>query len=229
MRIIVGMVSANERRRYIVTPPLIGWAHTRMISAQGGFINPCAWLHWVTDKLCRQVVGLQGGMEGGDSWVTTCCHDALKSEQNGWHFADNIFKHIFLCILIWLLSGDFLQQVFLYIMKQAMNDLSDPFLSPFPPPLVHTSAIIQWYFHDFANPKEGLRRHDWWSMSPCHPLLWLLSCMVTYLQVKSLMDHFVYVPSQWEMMLHCNIISHWLGIYTKWTPVTATHMMFGHP
>ena len=30
------------------------------------------------------------------------------------------------------------------------------------------------------------------------------------------MDHFVYAPSQWEMMLHCNTISHWLGAYTKW-------------
>ena len=31
-----------------------------------------------------------------------------------------------------------------------------------------------------------------------------------------LRDHFVYAPSQWEMMLHCNIVSHWLGTYTKW-------------
>ena len=27
--IILGMGSANERRRYIITPPLIGWAHTQ--------------------------------------------------------------------------------------------------------------------------------------------------------------------------------------------------------
>ena len=30
--IILGMGSANVRRRYIVTPPLIGWAHTPMLS-----------------------------------------------------------------------------------------------------------------------------------------------------------------------------------------------------
>ena len=30
-------------------------------------------------------------------------------------------------------------------------------------------------------------------------------------------DHFVYVHSQWEMMLQCNIISHWLGTCTKWS------------
>ena len=30
-------------------------------------------------------------------------------------------------------------------------------------------------------------------------------------------DHFVNAPSQWEMTLHCNVISHWLGAYTKWS------------
>ena len=28
-------------------------------------------------------------------------------------------------------------------------------------------------------------------------------------------DYFVYVPNQWETMLQCNIVSHWLGAYTK--------------
>ena len=28
-------------------------------------------------------------------------------------------------------------------------------------------------------------------------------------------DGSVYTPSQWEMALHCNAISHWLGAYTK--------------
>ena len=30
-------------------------------------------------------------------------------------------------------------------------------------------------------------------------------------------DHFVYPPSQWETTLHCNVVSHWLGAYTKWS------------
>ena len=29
-------------------------------------------------------------------------------------------------------------------------------------------------------------------------------------------DHFVYEPSQWETTLQCNVVSHWLGAYTKW-------------
>ena len=28
-------------------------------------------------------------------------------------------------------------------------------------------------------------------------------------------EYFVYAPSQYEMMLHCNLVSHWLGAYTK--------------
>ena len=30
-------------------------------------------------------------------------------------------------------------------------------------------------------------------------------------------DHFVYALSQWEWTLHCNVASHWLGTYTKWS------------
>ena len=29
--------------------------------------------------------------------------------------------------------------------------------------------------------------------------------------------NFVYVPSQWEPTLQCNVASHWLGAYTKWS------------
>ena len=34
--------------------------------------------------------------------------------------------------------------------------------------------------------------------------------------VAYIRDHFVYAPNQWETMLHCNIMSHWFGAYTKW-------------
>ena len=30
-------------------------------------------------------------------------------------------------------------------------------------------------------------------------------------------DHFVYARSKWETTLHCNVVSHWLGAYTKWS------------
>ena len=35
-------------------------------------------------------------------------------------------------------------------------------------------------------------------------------------------DHFVYAPNHWEMTLQCNVISQWLGAYTKWfLPVSS--------
>ena len=45
----------------------------------------------------------------------------------------------------------------------------------------------------------------------------LLSSSAPTRQQRELRDHFVYVPSQWEMMLHCNLVPHWLGTYTKWS------------
>ena len=30
-------------------------------------------------------------------------------------------------------------------------------------------------------------------------------------------DHFVNAPSQWEATLQCNVVSHWLGAFTKWS------------
>ena len=44
---------------------------------------------------------------------------------------------------------------------------------------------------------------------------WFVSCICERVCVDR--DHSVYVPSQWEMTLQCNVISHWLGAYTKWS------------
>ena len=45
-----------------------------------------------------------------------------------------------------------------------------------------------------------------WSLAACH------QPWPCYLR-----DHFVYAPSQWETTLQCNVVSHWLGAYTKWS------------
>ena len=46
-------------------------------------------------------------------------------------------------------------------------------------------------------------------------------------------DQSRYVPSQWETLLHCNTVSHWLGAYLDWSlPITwqyipwIMHMFF---
>ena len=41
--------------------------------------------------------------------------------------------------------------------------------------------------------------------------------MSIYMKLLSCRDYSVYAPSQWEMALHCNIISHWLSTYIKWS------------
>ena len=33
-------------------------------------------------------------------------------------------------------------------------------------------------------------------------------------------DHFLYVRSQWETTSQCNVVSHWLGAYRKWSRVS---------
>ena len=48
-------------------------------------------------------------------------------------------------------------------------------------------------------------RNTW--LRPCSP-----GCIRCHVVHK---DHFAYAPSQWEATLHCNVVSHWLGAYTK--------------
>ena len=37
-------------------------------------------------------------------------------------------------------------------------------------------------------------------------------------------DHFMYAPCQWGPTLQCNVVSHWLGTYTKWSLVQSVPM-----
>ena len=51
-----------------------------------------------------------------------------------------------------------------------------------------------------------LQTHDCVFMSPSW--LWFMQIF---------RDYSLYAPSQWEMALHCNAISHWLSAYTEWS------------
>ena len=106
-----------------------------------------------------------------------------------------------------------------------------------------TGSVCPWWFQEpevvQRHPYAGLRRmemagleSEWWnrkSISKCVckllSILWSSQCgnqlefQVDY-HLKDwtkCRDHFVYTPSQWEMMLHCNVFSHWLGAYAKWS------------
>ena len=41
-----------------------------------------------------------------------------------------------------------------------------------------------------------------------------------WFELPILRNHFVNAPSQWETMSQCNVVSHWLDVYTKWSPHT---------
>ena len=43
------------------------------------------------------------------------------------------------------------------------------------------------------------------------------NCEEINLGVGGYSDHFVYTPSQWETTLRYNVVSHWLGVFTKWS------------
>ena len=49
--------------------------------------------------------------------------------------------------------------------------------------------------------------------------LWLITNDIILIWNRRLIHgyHFVIVPSQWETTSHCNVISHWLGTFTKWS------------
>ena len=41
-------------------------------------------------------------------------------------------------------------------------------------------------------------------------------------------DHFAYVPSQWETVLQCNAVFHWLSAYTKWSLSMTSLIITNH-
>ena len=65
-----------------------------------------------------------------------------------------------------------------------------------------------------------------WKIIDDKRFAYLINYNIINVQYKdiTIRDHFVYVPSQWETMLQCDVIFHWLGAYTKW----SLHNNMGH-
>ena len=55
----------------------------------------------------------------------------------------------------------------------------------------------------------------------CYTGSWIGNIVIlsslTVLQALEISDHSVYAPSQWEMTLHRDVVSHWLGTCTEWS------------
>ena len=79
---------------------------------------------------------------------------------------------------------------------------------------------------NFANLGRGAKYlgHRYHCGRGRYDLIYTLTLEITF------RDHFVYAPSQWETTLHCNIVSHWLGAYTKWSLYFGleTYCFWGH-
>ena len=60
----------------------------------------------------------------------------------------------------------------------------------------------------------SLAGHSWWLEKCRHS-----QCSGTHYGKANhtLQGSFVYAPIQWETTLQCNVVSHWLGAYTKWS------------
>ena len=82
-------------------------------------------------------------------------------------------------------------------------------LNPTPTPELTPTLAVRQQAITWTSLDPVLYRHI---VSPGHNEL---RFMFTWL--SSSRDHFVYVPSQWEATLQCNVVSHWLGTYTKWS------------
>ena len=110
---------------------------------------------------------------------------SLTLRQNGCHFADDIFKCIFLneniCILLKILLK--------FVLKGWMKNI---------PALVQIMA---------------------WRRLGDRPIIWTNVGESTEEKQFHVLgrDHFVYVPNQWQTTLQCNVVSYWLGTYTKWS------------
>ena len=65
------------------------------------------------------------------------------------------------------------------------------------------------------------------------PHMWAMGCLLYRFEGKFTTlfwhhsgDHFVNASSQWRTTLHNNVVSHWLGAYTKWSLHSVFSILF---
>ena len=80
----------------------------------------------------------------------------------------------------------------------------------------YNKLIIHNYQHfDLNNSMLNLWHCDnrWFDTDKYQVINYHIPCL---LQQPYIRDQFVYAPIQWETTLHCNVVSHWLGVCSKW-------------
>ena len=123
--------------------------------------------------------------------------NTFRPTENGRHLADDIFKGIFLNENVWIpikFSLKFVPTGPIHNIPALIQIMAwrRPGDKPLSEPMV-----VSLLTHICVS------RPQWVNNAACEELI----CR----------DHFVHVPSQWEMTLHCNVVCHWQGAYTKWS------------
>ena len=86
------------------------------------------------------------------------------------------------------------------------------------PPLHKLIDIIVVYFCTSTPMNRLYAKPSWCPNDLSHNCIFFMHIYLP--QVKHSLqkrDHSVHAPGQWEMTLHCSVVSHWLGAYTKWS------------
>ena len=88
---------------------------------------------------------------------------------------------------------------------------------------MYCSSLLRQFHHNHFYAWEAIVPFNGFMKSWNHPYVINVSpaykspTLCGYNPYAVIRDHFVYVPSQWETMLQCNIVCHWLGAYTNWS------------
>ena len=148
--------------------------------------------------------------------------NSLAPGKFEWNFRHAIFKQI-LVIDGWCTSCEIAQ-------KWMSLDFSDD-----------QSTLVQvmaWCHHATSHylsqcwPRSlspyGVTRPQWVKSNIFHKYACVFFCTLSGfdytngLRLRSAQGSFLYAPRQWETMLYCNVTSHWLGIYIKWSRYLTT-------
>ena len=148
-------------------------------------------MEWNLNKMAAVVQTTFSDAFSSMKIVVFSSFDGVKPEQNGHRLADDIFRFIFFnencCIFIIWWS-----EISLKITPKG--------------PIDNRPSLVQIM--------------DWRRLGD-KPLSELKMALCTDVWSEAwtrwLWDRFVYAAIQWEAMLHCSTVSHWLGGYTKWS------------
>ena len=87
-------------------------------------------------------------------------------------------------------------------------------------PCYFTAASFDGGSYDCSSSSQITLKHmgkidNYWTTTKLNNR-WVI-CPIYGMYCLSMQGSFVNAPTQWETMLHCTTISHWLGTFTKWS------------